>query len=196
MKQLLYFSLGAACGTALTYYLTKRYYEVVLDEEINKFKESFAEDEELESCDISENPEDEEISESIRKHREHLNKYKSKVKECGYSREETEDEDELVEEPDVTVYPSEGRADKPYVISPEIFHEELCGIYDKETVVYWVGNDCLVSEDQEHLDIESTVGSENLKTIGKYEDDTVYVRNERLGMDFEVRFVDGSFGEE
>ena len=199
MKQLLYFSLGAVCGAALTYFCTKRYYEGIIDDEIASVKEAYNKKEE---DDISESEESDEAREHFRKSREALNKYKSRVRSLGYAREETVDEDdiereeELVEEPDVTVYPREGRADKPYVISPEIYHEELCGVYDKEALVYWAGNDCLVSEDQEHLDIESTVGAENLKTVGQYEDDTVYIRNERLGMDFEVCFVDGSFGEE
>ena len=35
-------------------------------------------------------------------------------------------------------------------------------------------------------DIEGTVGVENLKQIGKYEEDALHVRNDELKTDFEI----------
>ena len=42
-------------------------------------------------------------------------------------------------------------------------------------------------------DIENTVGFECLNTFGEYEDDAVYVRNDKLKTDYEILKVDSNY---
>ena len=49
-------------------------------------------------------------------------------------------------------------------------------------------SDGKLADDMDELveDIEGTVGVENLKQIGKYEEDALHVRNDELKTDFEI----------
>ena len=72
---------------------------------------------------------------------------------------------------------------KPYVISPEEFAD---GDYPQKTLTYYA-NKVLADEDDEVvLDVENTVGEESLTHFGEYEDDTVFVRDDDLGIDYEI----------
>lgn len=81
----------------------------------------------------------------------------------------------------------------PYVISESEFsYGDLP--QDKETVNYYDGDDTLIDEDESVMIIEDTIGYEALREFN--EDDIVYVRNERLGVDYEVILNHGSWSHE
>lgn len=73
--------------------------------------------------------------------------------------------------------------DAPYVITPA----EFGGVdgYDIQTLKYYEADDTLTDDDDNVVD-EDLVGSGALSAFGQYEDDTVYVRNERLKRDYEI----------
>lgn len=73
---------------------------------------------------------------------------------------------------------------KPYVIPPEDF-DTLTG-YDIVSYTYYA--DGVLVDDDENVveDIEGTIGRDALKTFGQYEDDSVFVRNEKLKIDYEI----------
>lgn len=76
----------------------------------------------------------------------------------------------------------------PYVIDFEEFCEEYEN-HDKVTLTYYEGDDTLADETEEIIaDVSETIGDEALKCFGQGSDDpdVVYVRNERLGIDYEV----------
>jgi hypothetical protein len=76
----------------------------------------------------------------------------------------------------------------PYVISHDEFMESEPG-YQQVTITFFEGDDVLSDErDQVIEDIEETVGVENLKQFGHGSKDPkiVYIRNDRLELDFEV----------
>jgi hypothetical protein len=179
MKQILYFLGGAAAGAALTYFFTKRYYEGIIDDEIASVKEAY-QDEHVEHDD----------GDKV------VKKYHNIVKGLDYvdevddlvSVDVDEETGEVVPENPFPGEPSE----YPYVIEPDTYHDEN-GIFDKETLTYYDGNDTLVTDEDEVLDINSTIGRENLDRFGEFEDSTVFVRNEKLGMDFEVVYVEGEY---
>lgn len=185
MKQVLYFSLGAAVGGALGYYMTRRYYEQLIDDEIESVKEAYADADE--------------------KAEERYQRAKEAMKEYGapggnYSNVERLDlmeqpEEEEEEPKDANPFPGE-KVDEPYVITPDSYHEEFTDVVDKETLTYWAGSDTLVTDEDEELVIEDMVGRECLGRFGEYESDTVYVRNERLGMDFEIVYMEGEYNPE
>lgn len=72
---------------------------------------------------------------------------------------------------------------KPYVISPEEFAD---GDYPQKTLTYYADKVLADEDDEIVVDIENTVGKESLTHFGEYEDDTVFVRDDDLGIDYEI----------
>lgn len=73
---------------------------------------------------------------------------------------------------------------KPYVIKPEEFgdYDE----YGKYSLTYYA--DGILTDDNDDVidDIENKVGLDSLNRFGEYEDDAVYVRNDKLKCDYEI----------
>lgn len=89
-----------------------------------------------------------------------------------------EDEDEQ------SIYAErEGDQDAPYVISPEEFGE--IG-YETISLTYYA--DEILADEMDELveSIDSVVGLNSLTTFGEYEDDSVFVRNDKLKCDYEI----------
>lgn len=106
--------------------------------------------------------------------------------EAQFGDDNEEDEDEHVKK--VTVEsPKEGPADRPYIISGTDFiaghnaHEQVTVNYYNDGVM----EDAL-TPGALYDDIDGTVGYDSLNHFGEYEEDVVFVRNERLGIDYEV----------
>lgn len=74
----------------------------------------------------------------------------------------------------------------PHVISPDEYGE--MDEYDQISLTYYADGtltddaDRAMSEDE----IEETVGKESLNHFGEYEEDSVFVRNDRLKADYEI----------
>jgi len=88
--------------------------------------------------------------------------------------------------------------DVPYVISRDEFIE-AANDYDQITITYYAGDDVLADDkDQGINDTDSTVGDDNLLRFGHGSGDNhiVYIRNEKLEVEFEVLCSKGKFTEE
>lgn len=73
---------------------------------------------------------------------------------------------------------------KPYVISPEEFGE--FEDYERISLSYYA-DQILADEDDEKVeDVDNVVGLESLAHFGEFEDDSVFVRNDRLKCDYEI----------
>lgn len=74
--------------------------------------------------------------------------------------------------------------DNPYVIPPEEFGNTF--EYDCVSLNYYT--DGVLADDFGEVieDVEGTVGRESLNRFGKYEPDSVFVRNDRLKTDYEI----------
>lgn len=74
--------------------------------------------------------------------------------------------------------------DKPFVISPEEFGD--FDDYEKISLTYY--SDQVLADDNDELveDIEDVVGFDSLNSFGAYEDDSVFVRNNKLRCDYEI----------
>ena len=173
MKQVLYFSLGAIVGSGVTLLCVRKHYAKKADAEISAIKEAY-------SGDGDEEKTYEEVKEE----------YEKIIDENEYNEDDAEDSYIIHDE-----YPREERATKPYVIGPDLYSEDFHG-FDKCVLVYWRGNDMLLTDEQEIMDIETTIGRSSLEHFGEYESDTVFVRNERMGCDFEVLLEEGSYAED
>lgn len=170
------FAVGAVAGSAATWMILKSKYEQRVQEEIESVKEAFNEMNNAQEQ-TEENSEDEEEEASEEYHQVNW--------------EELEDLDEELDEyADLTnMYSSEkGGAEKvevkkPYVIEPLEFDEN--GFRTME-LTYYADN---ILEDENHeivTDVDELLGEGSLDTFGLYEDDSVFVRNEHLRMDFQI----------
>ena len=74
--------------------------------------------------------------------------------------------------------------DKPYVISPDDFDE--MDDYETETLMYY--EDDVLTDDGGNIitDVEKLIGKDSLSHFGEYEDDSVFVRNDKLKTDYEI----------
>ena len=73
---------------------------------------------------------------------------------------------------------------KPYVVSPEEFGD--IDEYETKSLTYWQDG-VLTDEDDEVVeDVESLVTKDALTHFGEYEDDSVFVRNDEQGIDYEI----------
>ena len=83
----------------------------------------------------------------------------------------------------------EPSATEPYIISIEEYAEEFRN-HEKVTVTYYEGDETLADENDEMIhDIESNVGLDNVTRFGQggsQDENVVYVRNQRTGIDFEI----------
>jgi hypothetical protein len=105
--------------------------------------------------------------------------------------------EELVEE---EAYISEDEAPPaaPYVISWDEFASAVLE-YDQDTLTYFEKDDILVDgRDDAVNDVDGTVGLANLERFGDQSKDNniVYVRNDKLGLDFEIVRSKGSYAKE
>lgn len=86
----------------------------------------------------------------------------------------------------------------PYVISHDEFMEN--SFEHEQTTMTWYDADETLADAKEEIvhEVESTVGVDNMDRFGHGSRDPkiVYIRNERLEMDFEVAKSEGSFAEE
>ena len=73
---------------------------------------------------------------------------------------------------------------EPYVISPDDF-ASLDG-YNVVELTYYM--DGILEDEDYHIvtDADALIGPKALTTFGEYEDDAVFVRNERLETDFQI----------
>jgi hypothetical protein len=86
---------------------------------------------------------------------------------------------------------------KPYVITNEEFAEDMTH-FDKLTIYYYEDDQTLADENEEIIqDVSSTVGDEALDKFGDGSDDPeiVYVRNEKMEIDYEVIRLSKSYKE-
>lgn len=75
--------------------------------------------------------------------------------------------------------------ERPYVITPDEYGEN--DEYNRVTLTYYQGNDVVADDTDEPLeDLEDTIGADSLSHFGEYEDDTVFVRNDRRRTDYEI----------
>jgi hypothetical protein len=172
------FIFGAAVGSVVTWQYIKKKYERIAQEEIDSVKETFSKLE-VKSKD-NESKENNNVRTIVEraKDKPSVVEYAAKLRKQGYINYSDTDSlsEEEVDENMIN--------DKPYVISPDEFGE----FDDYETIsLTYYADQVLADEDDELVeDIEETVGFESLNAFGEYEDDSVFVRNDRLKCDYEI----------
>ena len=174
------FAVGAAIGSAVAWLYAKKYYERIANEEIESMKEWVARRVKDQDEEKEEEPEPSIQSPYTPSTKPDLMDYAAKVKDLGYvdySRR-TEEKEEMDSEEEV-----DDTDDYIYVIKPEIFGEED---YEEVSLTYYA--DGVLTDEQDNLieDVASMVGADYASHFGEYEDDSVFIRNDRLRTDFEI----------
>lgn len=156
------FIAGAAIGSLVTWKVTKTKYEQIAKEEIESVKEVFT---------VKKNEESSEEAETEPEPKSKAQEYVDRLNELKYG--DAED----IKEEGVDVM-------RPYVISPDEFAER--DGYDTVSLTYYEDGILTDEEDNPIKDIDTVVGIESLSHFGEYEDDSVFVRNDDLKLDFEI----------
>ena len=174
------FVAGAAIGSVVTLKFLEEKYRRIADEEIESVKETFKKAIEKEVSE-DENVEETPVKVATVSHtpdKPNITDYAAMTRGMGY---DTETDKENVED------------DGPRVIIPDDFgmNED----YDNVSLLYHV--DGYLTNEQNVLvdDIENTVGFECLNTFGEYDDDAVYVRNDKLKTDYEILKVASNYSD-
>lgn len=162
------FIAGAAIGSVVTWRLVKTKYEQIANEEIESMREHYN-NKKKSSAEIneSEEPTDED-------------RYGDIVKNSNYETysDEIEEDEEM---------------EKPYVIPPEEFGD--CD-YPTLSLTYYEGDGVLANDrDEIILNIDELVGEDFATHFGEYEEDSVFVRNDGMGVDYEILKDYGSHSE-
>lgn len=174
------FAVGAAIGSAVAWLYAKKHYERIANEEIESMKEWLArrvEEQDKEKEEEPETPMENPTTPSIKPD---LMTYASKLADLGYTdysrrtekKEETDDEEEVDDTDDYI-----------YVIKPEIFGEED---YEEVSLTYYADGVLTDEQDNPIEDVAGMVGADYASHFGEYEDDSVFIRNDRLRTDFEI----------
>lgn len=173
------FAVGAAIGSAVTWKIVKTRYDRIIAEEIESVKKAFA-DVDTDSCDETESDIDDEEDLSER------------PRQINWDELEDLDEDES----DMTEYSrivenytsekggAVNMANEPKVISPYEFGE-LDGYHQIELTYYADG---VLEDDEGNIveDGDELLGPDALNSYGQYEEDAVFVRNDKLRTDFQI----------
>lgn len=88
--------------------------------------------------------------------------------------------------------------ESPYVISKDEFMENEPD-YPQNSITYYSGDDVLADDRDQPVDnVEDLVGTDNLSRFGHGSGDKniVYIRNDRVEVDFEIAYSGGKYSEE
>lgn len=196
LKDVLIFVLGAAAGSLATWKLIEKKYKDIAQEEIDSVKDTFSkmkkneypdklEDypdfEEFDDSDDSYDSDDEEPKSEQkidRNNKPDIVEYAKILSETGYTNyAERQDKKEKK-----GVEPVED--ERPYVISPDEFGEK--DGYENVTLTYYADGVLTDYFDNVISNVDEVVGFDSLDHFGEYEDDVVFVRNEKMETDYEI----------
>lgn len=173
LSKIVIFTVGAAIGSAVTWKLVKTKYERVAQEEIDSVKDLYSK-RERETTKEESDPEEVVVDEETKE------EYVAKIKEYGYS----SNDDEIVKEDE--------DVERPYVISPHEYDE----IGYRTVSLEYFADGVLIDEKGKIIrNVDEVIGIEPEEHFGEYEDDSVFVRDDRKRIDYEILRNEGMYAE-
>lgn len=164
------FAAGGTIGFMTANKLLKEKYKQLVQDEIDSVKAAFRKEHPLPRKDKDGRP-----VKPTEKERRQYSKYAAKL---GYTQED---------KPAPMLI--------PHVISPDEFGDQ--DGYDEVSLTYY--SDGTVTDDDDRAmsedEIEETIGKDSLTHFGEYEDDSVFVRNDRLKADYEILMESRTYAE-
>jgi hypothetical protein len=177
------FVLGGAVAAVVTWALTKKRYSDLAQEEIDSVKETFERHEKSRMDIPKENTiiDPKEIDTEVKNDeiKPKIHEYASKLKDEGYT-----NYNDISNQKIEIKEPENKKKDRPYVITPEEFGE--IPDYEKISLTYYIDGTLADDDDDIIYDIDQVIGNESLNHFGEYEDDSVFVRNDRKKCDYEI----------
>lgn len=177
------FVMGASVGSLVTWKCIEKKYKQIAQEEIDSVKETYAkmrkDDLEAKKADIEAakaklHPAESEKAETPEVHPEEVKEYEDVIARHNYTSYSN----------NINEKGGDVMTDRPYVISPDEF-----GDYpDYETISLTYYNDKVLTDEYNEIvdDIDDLIGEDSLNHFGEYEDDSVFVRNDALKVDYEI----------
>lgn len=170
LSKVLIFAAGAALGVAASYKYFEKKYKKIADEEIASMTEYY--------------------EKRLAQAEEEIDDYSTEIEAQEYidrASEKFPEVRELVDKLNELNYTENKEVPKvkpPYVISPDEFGE--IEEYATETLYYY--KDHVLADDQDNVieDADDVIGVGSLTHFGEYEDDSVFVRNDREETDYEI----------
>lgn len=178
LSNVIIFAVGAVIGSAVTWKIVKSKYEAISKEEIESVRELYlAKIKRLkeEKSEEVENDISEEVPEESTDEDKDIDNYKKLVEELNYAE---------MEEKDLS---------KPYVITPDEFGE----MEEYERAFYTLYSDGILTDDFDEIvnDVDDIIGEENMKHMGEYEPDCLFIRNDKIMTDFEILLDEKNYKE-
>lgn len=191
LKALGIFAVGVCIGAFSTHYYLKKQVENMIQEEIESIREyqkkrkekgRWKNTGEVDEIPLTTEPEREKV----------LVHFPSNIQKVvkHYGGSNNPDLEEL------SAKANEPNKKEPYCISVEQYSDEM-DHFDKLTIYFYQKDNTLIDENEEIIvDVESVIG-ETLKDFGNLSDDpdVVYVRNEKIAIDYEVIRLYKSYAE-
>ena len=190
IKAMLLFVAGAGTGFAVGYFLSKKKYEKKADTEIESVKRAF-------NKHLEELYKDGELKDIPETRNGYTKKSESNQKQEGKPNIErsplpTDPVDDKYKDYSAPYRVSGDKEKKqapkkekegPYVISPEEF---MTSSYEAVTLLYYA--DGVLADDDNNVisSYREMIGPNALECFGQYQDDTVYVRNDKEKVDYEI----------
>lgn len=177
------FVFGAALGSVTAWYFTKKTYERIAQEEIDSVKETFSKlyknDADVAQNEVEATDEDEEEDPDKAE-------YRTIAEREGYIPYQSSLDIGKKKEPEEVKCDT----DYPYVIPPESFDElENYGVI---SLTYYADKVLVDENDRPIEDMMALVGFEDVEELeshfGEHEDDSIFVRNDRLKHDIEILY--------
>lgn len=166
------FVVGVAAGAVASWRLTKKKYERIAQEEIESVKEYLGKKAiHTDKVVITPLPNVDEQPTVTSK----IDILENKINELGYTNYSNIKKEEKGDQ----------HMSEPYVIKPEEFGE--CD-YETESLTYYADGVLTDDWDNPIEDIENTVGEGFAEHFGEYEDDSVFIRNDRYKIDYEILY--------
>lgn len=157
------FALGAAIGSLVTYKLLKTKYEQMVEQETKAAKEYYSD---RRPKPVEPETTEQEDAEVIRDYTKIIRAYNPEYEPVVKDRKEESD------------------VRKPYVISPDEFGEK--DGYVIFSLTYYADGVLTDENDEPIDDIEGMIGKDALNSFGQYEDDSVFVRDDKCKIDYEI----------
>ena len=190
---ILAFAVGAAVGSAATWYFVKTKYERLAQEEIDSVKETFAgfkkpevDDKPQEGDHVIYDGEEYVVGPEVTLEASDATvaEYAKLLASQGYTN--YSNAENIPEEipPEPVTDKTEARDNAPYVIPPDQFGE--FDDYDTISLMYYADGTLCDDNDEILEDPDNVVGPGATDHFGEYDDDVVYVRNDRLKVDYEI----------
>lgn len=172
---------GAAIGSVVTWKLLKTKYEQLNKEDIESMREYY--EKKYNTQNKSHHDESDEEEEEKDPSSRSLEEIRDIVNDLGYKKESAVENNEE-EEDDML---------GPEIIAPEESWERD---YPTLSLVYYEGDGVLANDDGKIIDnVDELVGEDFASHFGEYEDDSVYVRNEKMKVQYEILRDYGCYSE-